>query len=178
MWVISMLPKRLMSLRRRIASQGQLRRAIPAVAALWLTQCAPSGRAGTDIDQLRALHEKVILAHRQSDVEVLLEDEAADYVVASRGEVTRPTLDERKERLGPYLRSATFREYRDLIDPVIQVSSDGTLGWVIVQVQASGVRTTQADRKEPIEFTSAWIELYEKRNGRWFRVGNVSNFKS
>jgi len=178
MWVISKLPKRLVSLRRRIALAGQLWRAAPVAAALWLTQCAPSGRVGTDIDQLRALHEKVILAHRKSNVEVILEDESADYVVASRGEVTRPTLDERRERLGPYLRSATFREYRDLIDPVIQVSSDGTLGWVIVQVQASGIRTTQADHKEPIEFTSAWIELYEKRNGRWFRVGNVSNFKS
>ena len=178
MLVISNLPKRLMSFRRRITTEARFGRVLAAVAALCLTQCAPSGGIGTDIDQLRALHEKVILAHRQSDVEVLLEDEAADYVVAGRGEVTRPTLDERRERLGSYLGSATFREYRDLIDPVIQVSSDGTLGWVIVQVQASGMQTTQAVHKEPIEFTSAWIELYEKRNGRWFRVGNVSNFKS
>ena len=29
-----------------------------------------------------------------------------------------------------------------------------------------------------IEFDSAWIELYEKRNGRWVRIGNVSNIRS
>lgn len=29
----------------------------------------------------------------------------------------------------------------------------------------------------PIQFVSAWIELYKKRDGRWLRTGNVSNFK-
>lgn len=28
-----------------------------------------------------------------------------------------------------------------------------------------------------LELTSAWIELYEKRDGRWLRVGKVSNFE-
>jgi len=147
-------------------------------AAIWLAPCAPGGPVSTDLDLLRALHEKVIRAHRQNDVELLLEDEAADYVVANRGEVTRPSLDERRQRLGSYLRKTTFQEYRDLTAPLIRVSGDGTLGWVMVQVQARGLQTTQGGQKEPLEFVSAWIELYEKRGGRWFRVGNVSNFKS
>ncbi len=146
-------------------------------AVIWLAQCAPTAPVSKDHDVLRALHEKVIRAHRQSNVEILLEDEAVDYVVANRGEVTRPSLDERRARLGSYLGSTTFQEYRDVTDPVVRVSSDGTLGWVIVQVQASGGQTTQGGQKERLEFVSAWIELYEKRGGRWFRVGNVSNFK-
>ena len=148
------------------------------VAAVCLAQCALSSRIDADREQLRALHEKVILAHRQSNVESILEDEAADYVVANRGEISHPTLQERRERLGAYLRSTTFREYRDLVKPTIAISSDGTLGWVIVQVQASGIQTTESGEKEPVEFISAWIELYEKRQGRWLRVGNVSNFKA
>lgn len=148
------------------------------VAAICLAQCAPNSRVDADRDLLRALHEKVILAHRQSNVEAILEDEAADYVVANRGEVTRPTLEERRERLGSYLRSTTFSEYRDVIEPVVTISSDGSLGWVIVQVQATGVQTSESGEKEPVQFISAWIELYEKRQGRWLRVGNVSNFKT
>jgi hypothetical protein len=62
-------------------------------------------------------------------------------------------------------------------EPQIAISSDGTLGWVIVQVQANGIQTSERGEKVPIEFVSAWIELYEKRDGRWLRVGNVSNFK-
>ncbi|MFY9608464.1 MAG: hypothetical protein WAU45_07605 [Blastocatellia bacterium] len=145
--------------------------------AIWLAQCTPAAPVRNDLDALRALHEKVIVAHRQSNVELLLEDEAADYVVANRGEITRPSLDERRVLLGSYLGRTTFQEYRDVTEPVVRVSGEGTSGWVIVQVQASGVQTTPPGQKQPLEFVSAWIELYEKRDGRWLRVGNVSNFK-
>ena len=59
----------------------------------------------------------------------------------------------------------------------MNVSRDGTLGWIIAQVYAQGTQTTADGETRPIEFVSAWIELYEKRNGRWLRTGNVSNFK-
>ena len=135
------------------------------------------GFAGSDVDLLRALHEKVIRAHQQSNAKLLLEDEAADYVLANRGEVTHPSLDERRKQFEGYLGRTRFEVYRDTAEPTITVSGDGTLGWVLVQVQARGVQTTTEGRKQPLEFASAWIELYEKRDGRWLRVGNVSNFR-
>ena len=98
--------------------------AICIVAAQW----GSTAFAATDLEMLRALHEKVMVAHRQSKVELLLEDEAADYVVAGRGEVTHPSLADRKERLGSYLGQTKFEVYRDLIEPVVTVSGDGTLG--------------------------------------------------
>ena len=156
---------------------ARVRRVGALTAVICLAQCAPGSRVSSDLDRLRALHEKVIQAHRQSKEELILEDEESDYVVANRGEVTRPSLAERRERLGSYFRSTSFREYRDVSEPVVSISSDGTLGWVIVQIQASGVQTAESGEKEPIEYVSAWIELYEKRDGRWLRVGNVSNFK-
>ena len=133
--------------------------------------------AGSDVDQLRALHAKVIRAHQLSDVEMLLEDEAEDYVIASRGEVSRPTLAERRAVLGLYLESTRFQEYRDTNEPVVKVSGDETLAWVMVQVEARGLQTRPDGTEAELEFVSAWIELYEKREGRWYRVGNVSNFK-
>jgi hypothetical protein len=63
------------------------------------------------------------------------------------------------------------------VEPVVTVSADGTLGWVVVQVQARGVQTSKPGETQPLQFVSAWIELYAKREGRWYRVGNVSNFK-
>jgi hypothetical protein len=133
--------------------------------------------AGGDAETLAALHAKVIEAHRANDVEMLLEDESEDYVVASRGEISGPSIAERRERLGSYLGRTTFREYRDLVEPVVRVSADGTLGWVVVQVHVEGEQRGSDGEVSPLEFTSAWIELYEKRDGRWLRVGNVSNFK-
>ncbi len=143
------------------------------VLALTILAAAPP----TDTDLLKALHAKVMRAHLQGKIDILMEDEAPEYVVANRGSISRPTLDERKVRLGSYLRRTIFEEYRDAVEPIVTVSADGTLGWVIVQVQARGVQTTADAKSEPLDFQSAWIELYEKRKGRWLRVGNVSNFK-
>ncbi len=138
---------------------------------------AASAWAETDAQRLSALHEKVMRAHRQSNVELLLEDEAQEYVVASRGEITHPSLAERRTRLGAYLQRTTFEVYRDVTTPLISVASDGTLGWVVVTVEARGRQATADKTSESLAFTSAWIELYKKIDGRWLRVGNVSNFK-
>ena len=144
---------------------------------LALAAAAPPGGAPSDAEKLLALHEEVMRAHRESDVALLLRAEEDEYVIANRGEITRPDRKERGERLGPYLKQTRFSAYRDKVPPIVRVSEDGTLGWVIVQVEARGRQTTSKGTVEPLEFVSAWIELYEKRDGRWVRVGNVSNFK-
>jgi hypothetical protein len=134
-------------------------------------------RVGTADDRARllALHEQAMEAHRKSDVELLLQADAEDFVLASRGEISRPTLEQRRQFLGPYLRGVRFAEYVDVVPPVVHVSADGTAGWVVAQVRARGSGVGGAGRS--LQFESAWIELYEKRGGAWRRVGNVSNFK-
>jgi hypothetical protein len=128
-----------------------------------------------DRARLLALHEQAMEAHRKSDVELLLQADADDFVLASRGEISRPSLEQRRQFLGPYLRGVRFAEYIDVVAPVVHVSADGTAGWVIAQVRARGSEVGGTGRS--LQFESAWIELYEKRGGAWRRVGNVSNFK-
>lgn len=149
---------------------------ILACAAIVLMSCAagPVDTAG-DRARLLALHEQAMEAHRKGDVELLLQAGAEDFVLASRGEISRPSLEQRRQFLGSYLQRVRFAEYVDVVAPVVHVSADGTAGWVIAQVKASGVEVAGAGRS--IQFESAWIELYEKRSGAWRRVGNVSNFK-
>ena len=124
------------------------------------------------------MHEEALVAHRESNVERLLGAEpSAEFVVANRGAITYPTIEERRSGLGSYLQRTRFSVYRDQVPPIVKISADGTLGWVIAQVEAKGVQTTDAGTTQPLQFVSAWIELYEKRSGRWVAVGNVSNFK-
>ena len=171
------------SLLRRFALATALAGSIGLVPAAPAPSAADGGKptaaatATSDEAALRALHAKVIRAHRESNPDLLFEDVAADFIQANRGEITRPTIAERRTRFAAYLGSTTFEEYRDLVEPVVKVSKDGTLGWVIVQVKARGTQTTASGAQEPLEFTSAWIELYEKRDGRWVSIGNLSNFK-
>lgn len=154
-----------------------MQRNIAAALALCVLSCAPySARLG-DEQQLLALHEEGLQAHRASDVDLLLKAEEDDYVVSSVGGVSHPNRESRRQFLGPYLESTRFSVYRDQIPPVVKVSRDGSLGWVVVQIEARGDQTQPDGTVEPLEFVSSWIELYEKRKGRWVRIGNVSNFK-
>ena len=141
-------------------------------AALPLLLLAAPPATG-DAARLLELHGKVIRAHFERKPELLMEDEAEVNVVANRGEITRPTLPERRARFTAYFKDTAFEEYQDLAEPLVTVSADGTLGWVIVQVHARGTRAGG----EKVDFVSAWVELYQKRDGRWWRVGNISNFK-
>ncbi len=150
--------------------------ALVAVLAAAQTSLAAAS-AATDSTQLLALHERVMGAHRKSDVALLMQDESEANVVAGRGEVSHPTMKERSDRLGGYFGRTRFSTYRDLIEPIVRVSKDGTMGWVIVQIEAQGVQKDDDGTETKLEFVSAWIELYEKRDGRWWRTGNVSNFK-
>ncbi len=133
-------------------------------------------RSPSDEEQLLALHRRSMDAHLESDVDKLLAAEGADAVVGSRGEISRPSIEERRALFGDYFGVTHFEVYRDMVPPAVKVSKDGSLGWVIVQVEASGVQDGASGALHEIKFQSNWIELYEKRDGEWLRVGNVSNF--
>lgn len=159
-------------------------RAVVIIGILGIAVLSTSPALGTgpedqprgDVEQILELHKAVLDAHKAGDVDGLLAAEPGEIVSVSRGEVLFPTKSERVRSFERYLKSTEFEEYRDLIDPIIRVSEDGTLGWLIAQVKIPG---TQAGNEERVRIDSvwAWIELYEKRNGRWYRVGEVSNVK-
>ncbi len=121
-------------------------------------------------------HKRIIDAHLKRDVEGMLEGAAEDYVLVNRGEISYPTIDERRRRFSNYFSVTDFAEYKDLVQPIIHVSDDGTTAWLIAQVEVIG-KQELPEGDQSFRFISAWIELYEKRNGKWVQTGNVSNFK-
>src|SRR5436190_24374343 len=85
-----------------------------------LMSCAavPVDTAG-DRARLLALHEQAMEAHRKGDVELLLQADAEDFVMVSRGEISRPSIEQRRQFLGPYLQRVRFGEYIDVVAPVV-----------------------------------------------------------
>jgi hypothetical protein len=127
--------------------------------------------------KLMALHEEFKSAHLDGDADTILARIAGDYVRVARGEVSHPRRDDMAARMEDYLGRTSFSEYRDLRDPIVRVSEDGTLGWVVVELRARGVQKTPEGAEEPLEFVCAWISLFEKREGEWMMVGDVSTFR-
>lgn len=125
---------------------------------------------------LLALHEQILDSHRTDNVDAWLALEADTMVVGNRGELKLSTKIERAAGRRMYLAVTEFAVYRDMQPPVVQVSDDGSLGWVFAQVEIVGTQVAPPDTTTINDIWS-WVELYEKSPGGWRLVGNVSTAK-
>jgi hypothetical protein len=123
------------------------------------------------------LHTATIDAHWDKDVDFFVQDISEEYFSVGNGEIRHPTKEEMRSEFSSYLNNTTFTEYRDLREPIISFSKDGSLAWSIVQVKVAGSRTRDDGGEREMDFTCAWITLYERRGDGWIRLGEVSNFK-
>jgi len=138
---------------------------------------APADRL-TDEQALLRLHRLFMDGHLFGRTNGMSEGLANDVVIVSRGDVHPLSGDETLQTLKEILARTDYAVYDDMIRPIVRVSSDGTLAWVVVQVAASGDGLDeQGAAAAPLEFVSAWVELYEKVDGSWRMNGNVSNFR-
>jgi hypothetical protein len=153
-------------------------RKLPLLSALLLmafTSEVPTSHP-SDEQRLLELHQAGLSAHLKGDVDALLAGQADDFVLVNRGEISSPTKEQRRGVLGPYLAGTKFDIYRDIVPPIVKVSRDGSLAWVIARMEARGLRATPQSGHASLEFEVAWIELYERRGAEWVAIGNVSSF--
>lgn len=128
-----------------------------------------------DVEQLRKLHSRIIRAHLENRLDDWMSIESIDYVSANGGRVSFPSLQERRDSRAAYLEGATFTRYRDLRDPVVRVSEDGSLGWLVAEVEVAGSLVQDDGSASAFEQVWAWIELYARTPDGWKLVGNASN---
>jgi hypothetical protein len=147
---------------------------LPLALILW---CAPllAQDSPSHVRELLRLHNEVLEAHRTGDVNRWMSIEAPEYVSANGGRITFPELSDRRAQRSGYLERATFDVYRDLRDPVVRVSADASLGWVIAEVEVRGSLSSGPGESESFHDIWAWVELYENVDGTWRLVGNASN---
>ena len=145
----------------------------------FLSCSAPSNEATVDTEKIRqeilAIHENSIQAHWDKNPAFFIKNLAEDYVTVSRGEIKKQTSDEIFIRFNNYLSKTDFLEYKDTHEPIVGFSKDGSVAWIIVQVQVTGLQKNEENKTDTIKFKSAWISLFEKQNDVWMMKTNVSN---
>ena len=138
-------------------------------------------QSSPDFEALRSeildLHKALIDAHWNKDIDFFTKGISEDYFSVGNGEIRNQTREEITTQVADYLNNTTFTEYRDLREPIIGFSKDGSMAWSIVQVKVAGRRTMDDGSEKDLDFTCAWITLYERRGDTWIRLGEVSTFK-
>ena len=128
-------------------------------------------------EEILALHKTSIQAHWDKDIDYFTHDVADGYLSVSNGEIHTHTPGEIETQFTKYLQNTTFSEYKDLREPLVRISSDGSMAWLIAQTKIIGVRKMEDGSVRDLDFTCAYVMLYERRDDRWVRLGDVSTFR-
>jgi hypothetical protein len=142
-----------------------------------LISCQSSPDFGASRRELLEIHNTFIKAHLEKNVDFFVQDLAEQYVFVARGEISHPTPEDIRSNMSDYLDNTEFSEYRDLEEPIIGFSKDGSLGWSIVRVKVAGKRLMDDGSERETDFICAWITLFERRGDKWIRLCEVSSFQ-
>jgi len=127
--------------------------------------------------ELLRLHKLAREAHFKTDADLLLKGSAEEFISASDGKISRSKSADARKGFDEYFKGAKYYEWDDLEEPIVRISKDGSMAWMITRIK---VRRTQKDatgKEKEEKFIYAGIMTYEKQGGKWVRVANVSTFE-
>jgi hypothetical protein len=132
---------------------------------LGISACRPAVDLAADRAELLRLHDQARTAHLEERVDLMAFPESLMQV--SRGAVTVRSAAENEERFRAYFGRSTFQEWDDIAPPLIRISPDGRMAYVVVQKRVRLTAPDSAGIPRPEHVVFAWVEIYEKRAGRW-----------
>jgi len=130
-----------------------------------------------DVAALLALHAKDRTAHLAGDADLLTSTMADHIWEASRGQLTRLSREDVRERFAAYFSNVAYSVWDDLVQPHVAVSEDRTAAWMAIHIEAKvAPREAGGDgAKQERGFESSWIATYQKHGGTWSMVAIASS---
>jgi len=155
---------------------------IPLLILVFSSLCFFAGCSRTpDLEEekieLLRIHLADIQAHTDGKVPVLMETIPEEFIHVGDGNITRQSREEIREFFTGYLEKADYERYEDLEVPHAEVSTDATMGWVVSRMAVTRTEPADDGDRQTRSFTYAGIMTYEKVDGKWMKVANVSTFE-
>jgi hypothetical protein len=124
--------------------------------------------------ELLAIHKDARRAHFEHDVDAILAGTSESSTSVRDGKVQVRSRDDVRKQFAQYFQGTQFSTWDDLEPPIIQVSPDGKMGWMIVRVRIAYTKTDASGAQSKEDTVMAWMSVYEKRDGKWLHVANAS----
>lgn len=143
------------------------------------TGIAAQGKVDTEKERaaLLEVHRTDRRAHFETDANLLLERFTDEFISVSSGKIERSTRADLKKMFEDYFKNAKYYEWDDLEPPVIRISNDASMAWMIVRTKVRRTQKLASGEEKERAFVYAGIMTYEKQKGRWVRIANVSTFE-
>lgn len=130
-----------------------------------------------EITQLLKIHESDRRAHFETNAKQIMEHATDAFISVSNGKVQQTTRADNLKFFEEYFKGARYFEWDDLEPPIVRVSDDASMAWMIVRTKVRRAQTQSDGKTTERGFVYAGIMTYEKKDGQWVRVANVSTFE-
>lgn len=125
---------------------------------------------------IRALLKQEQQAHLQKDVDLFVREFADSMIAVNRGNVSIPSADQHRQRIGRYFSSVDFVRWEDTAEPLIHFSDDASLAYAVIQKQVI-IRQKDDPSSKPDTTDYAWVSILRKHDGQWKVECNISTEK-
>lgn len=138
--------------------------------------------SGVDLEkektELLKIHQKDRQAHFETNPELLVSNHPdTGFISVRNGTIGQISKDDLKKVFENNFKSAKYYEWDDLEPPIIRISGDGNMAWMIVRLRVRRTKTDAAGKDKEEKFIYSGIMTYEKRNEKWIKIANVSTFQ-
>lgn len=157
------------------ALAGLAVRALPALSGSGATAQSPDREV--DRREILRAYESTRAAHFQHDAAAFLANNDTSWYLVTDGTVTSRTIAAEKPRVQEYFDSVKFVDITDLDPPHVEVSSDGTMAWLLGHVRVHGTQHEAKGTEVPLAFDAAWIDVWQKKAGGWRIVARANTEK-
>lgn len=125
-------------------------------------------------EKLLEVHAKTRQAHLELDAELMVSTFADHVFRVASGAVSQSSKDDFRKNYKEYFSSSTYHEMDDLEPPIIRISQDASMAWMIVRTQVRFTYQDETGKEAEQAFIYAGIVTYEKQDGEWLRTANVA----
>ena len=126
--------------------------------------------------ELLTLHKEERRAHFDHDITFLVSHVAPHMLDVRDGRVNRVSSDDVRGKFEQYFKNAKFSAWDDVEPPVVHVSADGAMAWMILQVRIAYTTIDASGKTSKEDTVGAWMSSYEKQNGTWIMTAVTSTF--
>jgi hypothetical protein len=126
--------------------------------------------------RLLELYARSLQAHLDQDGMTFLAEYAPHWYDVRNGALRRRSKAEASPEMEAYFKATRFHDLTELSPPVVHVSPDARMAWVIGQIQVRASQTRSDGTEREVSFRCAWVSIYERPEADWMQVVNASSF--
>src|SRR5438552_18474459 len=120
----------------------------------------PSADLEKEKAELLRLHKSDREAHFKTDVDLLLQNSPEEFISVGRGKINRQSKDDARKMFTGYFRGAKYYEWDDVEEPIIRISNDATMAWMITRTRVRRVQKKTDGAEQEEKFIYAGIMTY------------------